>query len=140
MQIKREIFKEYDIRGKYPAEINNETIYKIAVAFVKFLKLNPPAGGGNIVVGYDNRPGSKKLANSAIKGIIDSGINAMVIDETKTPIFEFAVSFLKADAGMMITASHNPFKYNGIKLSGKNSIPVGGKSLIKIYEITKRQN
>ncbi len=140
MSINPSIFKEYDIRGKYPQEINEKTAYSVAKALVSFLGLNPPTGGGKIVLGRDNRQSSLKLAQGALNGLTEAGIDAIDVGMVTTPELNFACCFLKANAGIMITASHNPLNYNGIKLMKKNAEPIGGKSLQKIYEIAKRQS
>lgn len=136
MKIDLSIFKEYDIRGKYPEEINEKAVYKIAQGFVKFLKLKQ---GSKIVVGRDKRPSSPKLAKAFISGILDSGINVIDIGKITTPMLYWAAPFLKAEAGIMVTASHNPLKYNGLKFVRKNSEPVGGKDLQEIYRLTNNK-
>lgn len=134
MQIKREIFKEYDIRGKYPLEINEKTAHLVAQALIKFL--GPSIR--KVVLGRDKRESSFKLASGALKGLLKVGIDVIDVGKVSTPELDFACCFLNTDASIMITASHNPQNYNGIKLNKKNAEPIGGKSLIKIYEIAKR--
>lgn len=136
MQIKREIFKEYDIRGKYPHEINEKTAYSVARALISFLKLKR----GKVVLGRDKRQSSLKLAQGALNGVIGAGIDVIDVGMVTTPELDFACCFLKTDAGIIITASHNPLNYNGIKLMKKNAEPIGGKEIQKIYEIAKRQS
>lgn len=116
------IFKAYDIRGKYPEEINEQIVYKIAQAFVKFLKAQ------NIVVGRDMRISSPALFEALTKGLIEAGINAVDIGLCSTPLFYFAIQKEKADAGMMITASHNPAQYNGLKLCRKQAISISAET------------
>ncbi len=127
MKVNSNIFKEYDVRGKYPQEINAKVARQIGRGFVKFLKLNPPAGGGNkIVVGRDKRPSSPKLAAAFISGILDAGTDVIDIGQATTPMLYFAVPFLKARGGAMITASHNPKEDNGIKFVREKSEPISG--------------
>lgn len=125
MRINESIFKEYDVRGLYPKEINEKTAYEIGRMFCVFLKLNQ-ATGGKIVVGHDNRTSSPKLSRAFVSGIIDSGINVIDIGNTKTPMLYFAIYHLKANGGAMITASHNMKKYNGIKFARYNAEPISG--------------
>ena len=133
MAVNKAIFKEYDVRGKYPKEINAEIVRHIARAFVKFLKLK----NGKIVVGQDKRPSSKILASAFIAGLADSKIDIIDIGAVTTPELYFAVPFLKATGGAMITASHLAKNENGIKFTRKDAEPVGGKDLQKIYELAK---
>ncbi|MEK7575841.1 MAG: hypothetical protein AAB491_02010 [Patescibacteria group bacterium] len=125
MKIDESIFKEYDVRGLYPKEINEKTAYEIGRMFCAFLKLNQSTGG-KIVIGHDNRTSSPKLSRAFISGIIDSGINVIDIGNTKTPMLYFAIYHLKANGGAMITASHNMKKYNGIKFARANAEPISG--------------
>lgn len=137
MKVNPDIFKEYDIRGKYPKEINKNIVYKIGRGFVKFLKLKT---GNKIVVGQDKRPSSSKLAHVFISSLLDSGINAIDIGKVTTPMLYFAVPFFKAKGGAMITASHIEKNSNGIKFIRKDAEPIGGKEIKKIYELTKNIN
>lgn len=137
MRIKREIFKEYDIRGLYPKEINKGIVYKISRGFVKFLKLGT---GDRVVVGRDKRPSSKVLAQSFINGLVDSGINVIDVGAVSTPELYFAVPFFKTKAGAMITASHLAKNENGIKFTRQDAEPIGGKEIQKIYELAKNIN
>jgi len=134
MVVNPSIFKEYDIRGKYPKEINKDVVYKVGRAFVNFLKLKR---GSRIIVGRDKRPSSAKLAQSFVSSLLDSGINIIDIGVVSTPMLYFAVPFFKAKGGAMITASHLAKNNNGIKFTRQDAEPIGGKELQKIYEITK---
>lgn len=133
MAVNKAIFKEYDIRGKYPKEINAEIARRISRAFIKFLKLR----SGTIIVGYDKRPSSKVLAKAFINGLADSEIDIIDIGAVTTPELYFAVPFLKAQGGAMVTASHLAKNENGIKFTRQNAEPIGGKEIQKIYELTR---
>ena len=137
MVVNPNIFKEYDIRGRYPKEINKNIVYKIGRAFVNFLKIK---GRNTIVVGQDQRPSSSKLARIFISSLLDSGINVIDIGKVTTPMLYFAVPFFKAKGGAMITASHIVKNSNGIKFTRKDAEPIGGKEIQKIYELTKNIN
>tara|TARA_Y100000034_G_C6909547_1_gene423503 strand:+ start:9385 stop:10713 length:1329 start_codon:yes stop_codon:yes gene_type:complete len=128
-----EIFRAYDIRGTYPKEINEDIAYKTGKAFVKFLNCK------HIVIGYDMRTSSIKLFKSLTKGITDMGCDVTNIGLTSTPISYFANGFLKADASIMITASHNPQQYNGFKLCKDNATPIGqGTGMEEIKDLAKQ--
>lgn len=116
-EIKREIFKAYDIRGLYPAEIDDEDAYRIARAFVTAL------GCKRVVVGHDMRESAASFEKATVRGLIDQGADVVPIGLTSTPMYYYAVNHLNADAGVMCTASHNPAEYNGYKMTGHSAIP-----------------
>lgn len=111
-------FKAYDIRGKVPSELNEELAYKIGRTVTKYLKAK------TAVVGYDIRTSSVALSNALIKGFNDSGVNVTNIGLCGTEMIYFATSHLKTDVGIMITASHNPPEYNGLKFVKRDSVPL----------------
>ena len=140
------IFKAYDIRGIYPEEINESMFTKIGAGFVKFLRTRSDDNKSlvttndsihqikTIVVGRDMRESGVSLANALIQGILQSGVDVIDIGMCSTPMLYYATAFFKADAGAMITASHNPAKYNGIKFCREDAIPVAydsGLSTVK---------
>lgn len=112
-------FKAYDIRGKVPGELNAELAYKIGRSFSKLIDAKV------VVVGRDIRKSSKELANALIKGLNDNGADAIDIGLCGTEMVYFSTPHFNADGGIMITASHNPPEYNGMKFVKKNSVPVG---------------
>jgi phosphomannomutase len=121
-------FKAYDIRGKVPSELNNELAYKIGKAFAKFVNAK------SIVIGYDIRPSSKGLSEALTKGFNETGVDVIDIGLCGTEMIYFATSFLKTDGGIMITASHNPPEYNGMKFVRQNSVPVGYDAGLNVIE------
>lgn len=112
-------FKAYDIRGKVPNELNAELAYKIGIAYSKLLNAK------KIVVGHDVRKSSEEISDSLIKGFNDNGVDVIDIGLCGTEMIYFATPFFNADGGIMITASHNPPEYNGMKFVKKGSVPVG---------------
>ncbi|URL06655.1 phosphomannomutase CpsG [Avibacterium sp. 21-595] len=111
-------FKAYDIRGRLGDELNVDIVYRIGRAFGQFLKPK------TIVVGGDVRLTSKELKSAVTNGLLDSGVNVIDLGETGTEEVYFATSFLKADGGIEVTASHNPMDYNGLKLVREGSRPI----------------
>lgn len=111
------IFKAYDIRGTYPDQIDADVCYRIARAYTA------SQGWKKVVVGHDMRDTADVLVEATIRGIIDQGGDVVPIGLTSTPMYYYAVNLLKADAGMMVTASHNPAGYNGFKMTGPEAIP-----------------
>ena len=103
-------FKAYDIRGKYPDEVNEDLAYQIGRAVVKFFKAK------TIVVGRDMRNSSPQLLSSLIRGITYGGADVINIGEVTTPMLNFAVVTYNCDGGVMVTASHNPGSDNAFKI------------------------
>jgi len=122
-----DIFRAYDVRGRYPDEINEQEAYKIGRAFVKFLKKRNP----DIVIGRDNRFSSKSLKEALLKGMIDSGANVIDIGFSTSPMFYFTVAHFKFDGGVIVTASHLPSEYNGFKFVREGALPVSEKTGLK---------
>jgi phosphomannomutase len=112
-------FKAYDIRGKVPSELNTELAYKIGKAYSKLISAK------KIVIGYDVRKSSLEISIALISGLTDSGVDVIDIGLCGTEMIYFSTPFLNADGGIMITASHNPPEYNGMKFVKKGSVPVG---------------
>jgi len=122
MNIDPSIFKAYDIRGVYPETINAEVAYKIAQAYVKFL--NPKT----VVVGKDVRLSGPEILAAVKQGLIDHGVNVIDIGMVTTDMMYFGVVHTSADGGLMVTASHNPKEYNGMKLVRAKAGPISGDS------------
>jgi len=125
------IFKAYDVRGKYPDELNEENAFKVGSAFGKLMK------GDKIIIGMDARESSPSLKDSVIKGLYGEGKRIVDIGLCNTPMLYFAVINLKADGGVMISASHNPPEFNGIKMVKNfngNILQIGDDSGMKDIE------
>ena len=116
-----QIFKAYDIRGLYPDQINEEIAYKIGRGFVEYLRPQ------NCAVGRDMRLSSPALWKSLIEGIIDGGTDIFDLGLCSTDGLYFAVGKFGYDSGIMITASHNPPEYNGMKMCQKDAVPLSGE-------------
>ncbi len=113
-------FKAYDIRGKLGSELNEEIVYRIGRACAKFLQLK------TVVVGGDVRLTSEPLKIALSNGLRDEGADVIDIGMCGTEEIYFATSYLKTDGGIVITASHNPIDYNGLKLVREGSKPISG--------------
>lgn len=116
-EIDASIFKAYDIRGTYPQQFDEDVAYRIARAFAQ--KLKPKL----VVVGRDMRTSGPSIMQAATRGLIEQGCDVLHIGLTSTPMFYYAVNHLEANAGLMVTASHNPEEYNGFKMTGPEAIP-----------------
>lgn len=124
-------FKAYDIRGKVPDELNDGLAYAIGQAYAAHLAPR------TMVLGHDNRLSSPGLAAALTQGFLDAGVDVIDIGLCGTEEVYFATFHLRVDGGIMITASHNPVDYNGMKLVREGARPVSGDSgLKKIEELT----
>jgi phosphomannomutase len=125
------IFKAYDIRGIYPDQIDEEDAWKIGCATARFLRSllsgyeRGQANAQSLCVGRDMRTHSKAIAKALIKGMNATGANVIDIGMVDTPQMYFAINHLGTCGGVQVTASHNPAKYNGFKISGLSAKPVG---------------
>ena len=122
------VFKAYDIRGVYNQDFNKETAYKVGFFLPRLLPCK------FVVVGRDIRLTSDEIFENLCRGINDAGVDVWNIGLATTPMVYFATVYLKADASVQITASHNPKQYNGMKISRTMAIPVGGDTGLKDLE------
>ena len=118
MTLTIDCFKAYDIRGQIPNQLNPDVVYRISNATAEFL------GAKRIVVGRDIRLSSEELADAVCRGLTDAGIEVLDIGLGGTEMVYFATANLKADGGIMVTASHNPADYNGLKLVREEARPI----------------
>jgi phosphomannomutase/phosphoglucomutase len=118
--IQTRCFKAYDIRGQVPADLNNDVAYRIGRALVAEL------GGRTYVVGRDMRLESPDLSRALLLGLTEGGADVIDIGLCGTEEVYFATSHYQADGGIMVTASHNPKGYNGMKLVREQSRPISG--------------
>jgi len=112
-------FKAYDIRGKVPSELNAELAYNIGKAYAKLINAEV------IVIGHDIRRSSDAMSDALKRGLTESGTDVIDIGLCGTEMIYYATTAFEADGGIMITASHNPPEYNGMKFVKKGSVPVG---------------
>jgi phosphomannomutase len=119
------IFKAYDIRGIYGQTLTDETMLRIGRAFATLTKCR------NVVVGRDMRTHSEPLFRALTRGLHLHGVNVVDLGMCSTPMCYFANGFLQADAGIMITASHNTAEWNGAKLSLAQAVPISADTGIR---------
>jgi phosphomannomutase len=117
------IFKAYDVRGKVGSELTADVAERIGKALADWLPQE-----GKVAVGHDMRPDSAELAGALIAGLQEQGRDVVDIGEVTSDMIYFAVGNLKLAGGAMITASHNPGEYNGIKLCRDEAKPIGQES------------
>lgn len=104
------IFKAYDIRGIYPTDLDEEAFYNIALAYAALFKPK------NVIVGMDARVSSPQLKESVVNGLLDSGVDVLEVGEVTTDMIYFAVGTYGYSGGIIVSASHNPGEYNGMKM------------------------
>lgn len=127
----KEIFKAYDIRGKFPDEINRDVAYTIGKAYgTKLLSI----GKNKCIVGYDNRESSIELSLSLSLGILSTGVDVINLGLVTTPMAIYSKEVLKIPSYVMVTASHNPKDDNGFKFSFDESGNVKGDDIDKFYD------
>ncbi|HCE1501071.1 TPA: phosphomannomutase CpsG [Vibrio parahaemolyticus] len=128
-------FKAYDIRGKLGEQLNEDIAYRIGRAYAQHLNAK------NVVVGGDARETSEPLKLALAKGLQDSGCNVTDIGMVGTEEIYFATSDLNMDGGIVVTASHNPIDYNGMKLVREESKPISGDTgLNDIKDLVQENN
>jgi len=124
----KKTFKSYDIRGTYPDQLNEEVTYLIGRAFARRAKAK------EVTLGHDMRLSGPALKKSLIKGITDEGVNVKDIGLMPIDAVYASVGIFGDEAGIMITASHNPAEYNGFKMVLKDMKWVRGEELLEDVE------
>ena len=123
-------FKAYDVRGRVPGELNEDIAFKIGQAFITYLQAR------QVVVGYDIRLSSPALAAALSHGLKSCGAEVLDIGLCGTEEVYFATAALNADGGIMVTASHNPAEYNGMKFVRSGSRPISSDTgLLEIQKM-----
>ena len=115
-------FKAYDARGRVPDEINADIVYRVGRAYAEYIRPK------TVAVGRDVRPSSDELFAALTRGLVDSGVDVLDLGLCGTEQVYFAAFHLKLDGGIMITASHNPIDYNGLKFVRESARPLSGDS------------
>ena len=121
-------FKAYDIRGRYPDEINEALAFRIGQAYA--IALAPKT----IVLGHDIRLSGPKLTQALADGLMTGGVDVVHIGQCGTEEIYFAAAHLAVDGGIIVTASHNPAAYNGMKLVRQGARPISGDTGLKEIE------
>ena len=134
------IFRTNDIIGIYPDQLNEEDAWKIGCATARFLRSllrgyeRGQANSQSLCVGRDMRTHSEAIAKALIEGMNSTGANVIDIGMIDTPQMYFAINHLGTCGGVQVTASHNPAKYNGFKISGLNAKPISDDTGLKDIE------
>ncbi len=113
-------FKAYDLRGRIPSELNEDVAYRVGRAYADFVHPR------RVIVGRDIRLSSEELSGALEQGLFDSGVDVYDVGLCGTEVVYFATFSGKMDGGVMVTASHNPPDYNGMKFVREESRPISG--------------
>ena len=132
IELHKEIFREYDVRGEYPTLLDEVTAYRVGLAFGTKIK---SLGKKECVVGHDNRLSGESLTKNLLKGITETGIDVKYLGLSTTPMFYFACLDLGIDSGVMVTASHNPVNDNGFKIAFENYENIVGDQVQELYQL-----
>ena len=124
------LFGTSGIRGKVGSEVTCELALNVGKSLAYYL-----GNTGTVVLGYDTRTTNEMLDQAICAGLLESGVNVIKIGMVPTPLVGYAAEKLNADAGVMLTASHNPSQYNGIKLWNKNGMAYTSSQEREIEEI-----
>lgn len=126
----QKLFGTSGIRGKIGSEVTCELALNVGKSLAQYL-----GNEGSVVVGYDTRTTNKMLDEAITAGLLESGVDVIKIGMVPTPLVGYATEKLNADAGVMLTASHNPSQYNGIKLWNRNGMAYTSSQEREIEEI-----
>ncbi len=130
------ILREYDIRGQIGKNLSEDDAYALGRAFGTYIAAEMPDQDKHTVcVGYDGRLSSPALSGRLIDGLTESGMDVISVGLGPTPMLYFSVKHLKADAGIMVTGSHNPSDYNGFKMTS-SAAPIFGDVIQRIGKIS----
>ena len=127
-------FKAYDVRGRIPDQLNEDIAFRIGRAYATYLKPK------RVVVGYDIRLTSKSICQALTDGLLIQGVDVFNIGESGTEEIYFSTFHEQMDGGIMVTASHNPKDYNGMKFVREGSKPISGDTGLKEIQSLAEQN
>lgn len=126
-------FKAYDIRGQVPGQLNEDVARRVGRAFAEVIKPS------KVVVGHDIRLSSEAIQAALVAGLVEQGVDVYDIGLCGTEEIYFATSHAQMDGGIVVTASHNPKDYNGMKFVREESKPISGDTgLVEIRQLAER--
>ncbi len=128
------IFREYDIRGTFPDDLNEKTVHELGLSLGTYFH---DRGAGRISLGRDCRLSSPELRQALVEGLMETGMDILDIGMVPTPLLYFSLFHLEVDGGVQITGSHNPPEYNGFKIC-LDRTTIHGAEIQEIREISDR--
>ena len=129
VKIQKRLFGTNGIRGKVNEDLSPELVLQIAEAIGTFFNK------GNILLGYDGRISNYMFANAMMSGLMSTGCTVYEGGMAPTPCIQYAVKHHDMDGGIMITASHNPPEYNGVKVLGQDGVEISRRQEVRIENI-----
>lgn len=135
--LSKNIFREYDIRGVYPKDIDENVAYTIGRSFGSYMR---ELGRTICVIGHDNRLSGESLTTALMKGITESGLNILFLGLVTTPLYYYACLLKQIPCGIMVTASHNPKDDNGFKMAFNEKGNAKGQEIVDFYNYTMKQD
>lgn len=131
------ILREYDIRGQIGKNLSEDDAYALGRAFATYIFGQSGSDNITICLGYDGRESSPRLSAALQDGMVQTGANVINVGRGPTPMLYFAFKHLNADAGIMVTGSHNPPDYNGFKMAMRAG-PIFGEKIQEIGDISAK--
>ena len=131
------IFRGYDIRGKYPEDLNEDVAYTIGKSYGTYIK---KFNQTKCIIGHDNRYSNMELTKALVTGVLDTGIDVVYLDLVTTPMYYYTQIKLGIPAGVMVTASHNPKDENGFKFSFDERGNAKGEMIEEFRDFTLEGN
>ncbi|MFO8062638.1 MAG: phosphomannomutase/phosphoglucomutase [bacterium] len=132
----RGIFRMYDVRGIAKEDLTDDTVYKIGRAFATYIKRR---GGKKVVSGMDVRLSSPRIKDAFVRGVLDTGIDVIDTKLCTSPMLYYSQHFHNADGGIMVTGSHNPIEYNGLKMVDPD-VTIYGDVIQQFYELAENED
>ncbi len=121
-------FKAYDVRGRVPEDLDEDLAYRIGQAYASEIRPH------KVAIGHDIRLSSPMLADALARGLLNAGVDVVDLGQCGTEEIYFAAFHLEVDGGIIVTASHNPANYNGMKFVKKGAIPISGDTGLREIE------
>ncbi len=136
MKVNRRIFREYDIRGIVEEDLKGNFPYYLGKAFGSYVKR---LGINGVIVGGDNRKSTDEIKKKLISGICDTGVEVIDIGTVPTPVLYFSTHYYHFQAGIMVTASHNPPEFNGFKMVVRGG-SIYGEQIQKLADLMENED
>lgn len=136
MSLNSTVFREYDLRGLVGQELDEKAMELLGKGIGTYIQ---KTSGKKIVLGHDNRKTSPLYAKSLANGLVSTGCQVTLVGLATTPMVYFEICKGNYDGGAIITASHNPPQFNGVKLASKNALPIFGEQLQQIKKIIEEK-
>lgn len=132
----KNIFRAYDIRGIAESDLNDETVESIGKAYGTFMVRE---GCKKITVGMDVRLSSPRIKNALVKGILSTGLNVIDVGEVPTPVVYFSIVHFSTDGSVIVTGSHNPIEFNGLKMN-KGMLSIYGDDIQDLRKLIEKND